>query len=76
MEDIIIGEIKKNRGEKIVFSLGEFKGKKRIDIRTYFLGDEEDSEVWKPTKKGVNISLDQWQEFKEILHKIDDSLES
>jgi hypothetical protein len=28
MEDRIIGEIKKNRGEKIVFSLGEFKEKR------------------------------------------------
>ena len=76
MEDIIIGEIKKNRAEKIVFSLGEFRGKKRIDIRTFFLGDEEDSEVWKPTKKGVNISLDQWQEFKELIKEVDNSLES
>jgi hypothetical protein len=76
MEDKIIGEIKKNRGEKIVFSLGEFKGKKRIDIRTYFLGEEEDSDTWKPTKKGINISLDQWQEFKELLKEVDNALES
>ncbi|MEQ8167744.1 MAG: transcriptional coactivator p15/PC4 family protein [Candidatus Eremiobacterota bacterium] len=75
MEDRIIGEIKKNRGEKIVFSLGEFKGKKRIDIRNYFLG-EEDSETWKPTKKGINISLEQWQEFKELLKEVDNALES
>ncbi|MEQ8188016.1 MAG: transcriptional coactivator p15/PC4 family protein [Candidatus Eremiobacterota bacterium] len=75
MEDTIIGEIKKNRGEKIVFSLGEFKGKKRIDIRTYFQGEEENSEVWKPTKKGINISLDQWQEFKELIKEVDNSLE-
>ena len=76
MEDTIIGEIKKNRAEKVVISIGEFKGKKRIDIRTFFLGEEEDSEVWKPTKKGINISLDQWQEFKELLKKVDDSLEA
>ncbi len=74
MEDTIIGEIKKNRGEKIVFSLGEFKGKKRIDIRTYFVG-EEDSETWKPTKKGINISIEQWQEFKELIKEVDNSLE-
>ena len=49
-----IGEMDKGWGEKIVFSVNEFKGKKYADIRIYF---EDDEGEWKPTKKGITVAL-------------------
>jgi len=71
----VIGEIEKNMAEKIVLSLGEFKGKLRVDIRTHFLPDTDDPESWKPTKKGINMDLEQWSNFKELVDKVDKAIE-
>jgi len=69
-----IGEIQKNALEKIVVTAGEYQGKKRIDIRTYYLPNQAEPDEWKPTKKGINLSLDNWQEFKELVGKIDQAI--
>ncbi len=69
--DKTIGEIQKNAMEKVVATLGEYKGKPRVDIRTYFLPDQAEPDNWIPTKKGINLSLDNWVEFKELVKKID-----
>ena len=65
-----IAEIEKNTLEKIVATLGEYKDKQRIDIRVYFQPDA-DPNNWIPTKKGINISLDSWPEFKDLVEKVD-----
>jgi hypothetical protein len=72
----IIGEIKKNSAEKIVVSIGKFKGKQRIDIRTYFLSETEEEDPWKPTKKGINLDSEQWNELKKLIEIIDEKLNS
>jgi hypothetical protein len=72
--DKTIGEIQKNALEKVVVTLGEYKGKQRVDIRTYFLPNQaepDNPDNWIPTKKGINLSLDNWLEFKELVKKID-----
>ncbi|MCH7803011.1 MAG: transcriptional coactivator p15/PC4 family protein [Acidobacteria bacterium] len=57
-----VAEMEKGPNEKIFFSLSEYKGKKYADIRVYFENDESE---WKPTRKGLTISLDRFAEFKE-----------
>ncbi|MFB3906485.1 MAG: transcriptional coactivator p15/PC4 family protein [Acidobacteriota bacterium] len=66
-----IAEMEKGWNEKIVFGLSEFKGKKYADLRIYF---EDDEGEWKPTKKGVTVSLDRFWEFKENLQKLEEYL--
>ena len=39
--------------------VNEFKGKKYIDIRKYYLDEDE----MKPTKKGISFNEQQWDEF-------------
>ena len=70
MDGKVIGEIDKNQLEKIVATLGEYKDKQRIDIRVYFQPDA-DPNNWIPTKKGINVALDSWPEFKGLIEKID-----
>ena len=64
----IIGEMEKGWNEKIVFSVSEFKGKNYANIRIYY---EDDEGEWKPTKKGVTVSLDTFAEFKENIEGLE-----
>jgi len=66
-----IAEMEKGWNEKIVFGLSEFKGKKYADLRIYF---EDDEGEWKPTKKGITVSLERFWEFKENLQKLEEYL--
>ena len=60
----IVGEMEKGWNEKILFSVSEFKGKNYADIRVYY---EDDEGEWKPTKKGVTVTLDAFEEFKGLV---------
>ena len=61
--------IQKSATEQVRISLNEFKGKKYIDIRTYYLADDEE---YKPTKKGVTLSVNLFQELKTGVEKIEE----
>ncbi|MBP8625338.1 MAG: transcriptional coactivator p15/PC4 family protein [Syntrophorhabdaceae bacterium] len=66
-----IGEINKGR-DKIIFALKEFKGKRYIDIRTYF---ENDDGEWLPTKKGITFSPDLLDDVMKILEDAKKAIE-
>ena len=51
--------------------MNEYKGKKYIDIRTYF---EADDGEYKPTKKGVTLSIDLYNELKEGIERLESLL--
>lgn len=67
----VIGEMEKGWNEKIVFSISDFKGKTYANIRIYY---EDDEGEWKPTKKGVTVSLDSFKEFKELVDQMETHL--
>ena len=54
--------IQKSDTEQVQLSINEYKGKKYIDIRTFF---EADDGEYKPTKKGVTLSIGLYNELKE-----------
>jgi Transcriptional Coactivator p15 (PC4) len=58
--DTIIAELQKNPLEKLCIGLREYQGHTFVDLRLYFLGDDE---AWHPTKKGVTVSPAQWADF-------------
>ena len=67
----IIGEMEKGWNEKLIFSVTEYKEKSYANIRIYY---EDDEGEWKPTKKGVTVSLDTFNEFKENIEKLESYL--
>jgi hypothetical protein len=69
-----IGEIQKNVVEKIVAIIGTYQGKDRIDIRTYFNPDQSEPDNWVSTKKGINIDVRSWKDFKNLIGKIDKAI--
>ena len=63
-----IYEFKKNVGEKVVIQFTEFKGYKLIDLRVFYnAGLDEDD--WRPTSKGITISVDTIPKLKEGIDK-------
>lgn len=62
----VLGEIVKNETEKIVIAEKEYKGRKYIDMRIYFLGDNGG---YLPTKKGVTFSPKYIEAMVRIIQK-------
>lgn len=69
MENKVLADIEKGRGEVIRIEVGEFKGKKLLHIRTWYTNDAGELA---PTKKGVAMSYEQFQKFKSVLGDVDD----
>lgn len=59
--DEVIAQFEKNATEVVRVSLTEFRGHKLIDIRVYYSDDEGQ---YKPTKKGVSLSVGLYTDFK------------
>lgn len=72
MESIELAEIEKNPTERIKITISEFKKRKYVDIRTFFLNDDME---WMPTKKGVTIPPDLVDLVIEALNKAKIELE-
>ena len=54
----------------IRFSIRQYAGIEYVDIRQFF---EDDEGSWKPTKKGVTISLERLDDFAEGVRKLQEA---
>ena len=70
----VIGEISRNSLEKLVFTVSEYRGKQRIDIRVHFRPEKSNPDKWVPTRKGVNVDIDTWPKFKALIAQTDQIL--
>lgn len=59
-ESLNLGFMEMNATQKLIFSISTFKGKKYFSVRTWF---QAESGEWAPTKKGINLSFDKFEEF-------------
>jgi hypothetical protein len=57
----VLHEFKRNAEETLRISLSTFKGRTYVDIRTFY---EDAKGELAPTKKGVTITPDLWDEFR------------
>jgi len=60
----IIGEIQKNKSQKIIVATNEYKGKQLVDIRVHYEGDDGE---YMPTKKGIALAPDMLPEVITML---------
>ncbi|CAF1449388.1 unnamed protein product [Adineta ricciae] len=51
-------------------SVSEFRGKPYINIREYY----DDKGVEKPGKKGISLTMDQWETLKTLISQVDKDL--
>lgn len=69
MENKVLLDIEKGRGEVIRVEVGEFKGRKLLHLRTWYT---DDAGKLSPTKKGVALTYEQFQKLKSVLPQVDD----
>jgi hypothetical protein len=62
-----IARIRKSAAEEIWVSLVEWMGKKRIDLRIHFRGENGPQ----PTQKGVSLSLDSYEALREAIDTLE-----
>jgi hypothetical protein len=63
-EDLVnLGYIELSATQKLIFSISNFRGRKYIDIRTWF---QDQSGAWKPTKKGIHFNTDKFADFEKL----------
>ncbi len=51
----------------------KFKGQILVDIREYWT---DDSKVTRPTKKGVALTLENWNKVKNMTDRIDEAIKN
>lgn len=61
----LIGQIDKNKKEKIKVSLEEYRGHRLCDCRVYW----DDGGTWRPSKKGIALSDENIDEVIELLKR-------
>ena len=61
-----------DKGGKRKVTVSQWKNQTRIDIREFY---EKDGEVL-PGRKGISLSVDQWELLKELIPKIDNYIEN
>jgi Transcriptional Coactivator p15 (PC4) len=64
--DALIARIAKNPTEEVRVSLTSFRGHDLVDIRVFF---QDDQGEWRPTKRGVSLSVDSFAELREAIVK-------
>jgi Transcriptional Coactivator p15 (PC4) len=62
--DELIAQFEKNATEVVRVSLTEYRGRKLVDVRVHYTDDEGQ---YRPTKKGVSLSLEIYPDFKRAL---------
>jgi hypothetical protein len=62
-----IGRIKKTESTYVIVRINEFQGESGVDIREYV----KTNKYGGPTKKGTRIPKSKWNEFKELINKVD-----
>jgi hypothetical protein len=66
--DELIAQFEKNATEVVRVSLTEYRGHKLVDVRVYYSDDEGQ---YRPTKKGVSLSVDVYPDFKRALVELE-----
>jgi len=54
-------------------SVSEFRGKKMISIREYYQADDGEE---RPGKKGISLSVEQWQKLKSHMDDVDEDIKN
>lgn len=62
--DTQIGEFANRTGECCRVALKSYKGRQRFDARIHY---EDDGGEWQPTKKGLNLSVDDLPKLRRLI---------
>ena len=66
--DELIAQFEKNATEVVRVSLTEYRGRKLVDMRVYY---SDDAGEYRPTKKGVSLSVEVYPDLKRALLELE-----
>lgn len=66
-EKEMLAVIPRSETERIQIAVSEYKGKKYLDLRTFYTTDGGNN--WLPTKKGITVSPDNIELLKDAIEK-------
>jgi Transcriptional Coactivator p15 (PC4) len=69
--DALVARIAKNPTEEVRISLTSYRGHDLVDIRVFF---QDEQGEWRPTKRGVSLSVDSFAELREAVVKAEEML--
>ena len=69
--DALLARITKNPTEEVRVSLTSYRGYDLVDIRVFF---QDEQGEWRPTKRGVSLSIDSVAELREAIVKAEERL--
>ena len=69
--DTVLATVDKSATEEIRIALSAFKGKQVLDIRVFY---QDETGVWKPTRKGICILAERWLELRDAIVQADMAL--
>ena len=69
--DALVARISKNPTEEVRVSLTSYRGHDLVDIRVFF---QDEQGEWRPTKRGVSLSVDSFAELREAVVKAEEMI--
>ena len=69
--EALIARIAKNPTEEVRVSLTSYRGHDLVDIRVFF---QDEQGEWRPTKRGVSLSVDSFAELRDAVAKAEEML--
>lgn len=69
----VLHEFKRNNDETLRVSLSNFKGKTYVDVRLFYTDANDELQ---PTKKGITVTPDLWDEFRAGVAKAEEELQA
>ncbi|MBI5487837.1 MAG: transcriptional coactivator p15/PC4 family protein [Deltaproteobacteria bacterium] len=66
-KDKVVDSFKRNATEEVRGTVRTYRGKQYMDMRIYYL---DDAGEYKPTKKGINLSVDLLGELTRMVEKL------
>jgi len=72
-EDKVVSSFKRNPTEEVRAGIKEFKGRRYIDLRIYYMDDQGE---WKPTRKGISLATDFMPELRTAVDAIEAELKN
>jgi hypothetical protein len=69
--EALVARIAKNPTEEVRVSLTSYRGHDLVDIRVFF---QDEQGEWRPTKRGVSLSVDSFAELRDAVAKAEEML--
>ena len=70
--DVLVAAFEKNGHEQVYVRLRAYEGHPLIDVRIWY--QDKQTEEWKPSPKGISISVDHYEELRAAIERIDEFL--